>query len=235
MKHIGEARKMKKGMNGFYARFGKRALDLILITGGFILFWWVFALVALAVRVKLGYPVLYTSNRPGKNGKMFKLYKFRSMTDDRDENGKLLPANQRTPRFGSILRSSSMDELPEIFINVLKGEMSLIGPRPLSESYLPYYTEEEMHRHDVLPGITGLAQVKGRNNLPWEDRFALDIKYVNEISLKMDIYIFFQTIFKIFKRADIVDTSVGTEINFSTYRENQWKEKESISKELELK
>ena len=215
---------MKKGKNGFYAKYTKRFLDITCSVLGLILFWWVYAIIALLVRIKLGSPVIYTAERPGLHGKIFKLYKFRSMTNEKDENGVLLPANKRTTRFGRLLRSTSLDELPEIFINVIKGEMSLIGPRPLSDKYLPYYTEEEMHRHDVLPGITGLAQVSGRNNLPWEERFALDLKYVNEVSFKLDMYILFQTVLKVFKRADIADTSVTTEINFSTYREAQLKE-----------
>lgn len=219
---------MKKGKDSFYGRYGKRIIDLICSILGFIMFWWIYAIVALLVRVNLGSPVIYTAERPGLNGKIFKMYKFRTMTNEKDENGDLLPANQRTPRFGSILRSTSLDELPEIFINVIKGDMSLIGPRPLSKMYLPYYTPEEMHRHDVLPGITGLAQVSGRNNLPWEERFAYDLKYVNELSFGLDVYIFFQTITKIVKRSDIADTAVGIEIDFSDYREAHWREKEKV-------
>lgn len=219
---------MKKGKDSFYSCYGKRILDLVCSILGFIVFWWIFAIVALLVRVNLGSPVIYTVDRPGLNGRIFKMYKFRTMTNEKDENGNLLPASQRTPRFGSILRSTSLDELPEIFINVIKGDMSLIGPRPLSKMYLPYYTSEEMHRHDVLPGITGLAQVSGRNNLPWEERFAYDLKYVNELSFGLDVYIFIQTILKILKRSDITDTAVGTEIDFSDYREAHRGEKQKL-------
>lgn len=218
-------RKGKKRINRIYAGYVKRGLDLLISLAALFLFWWVFVIVAVLVKINLGSPVLYAVERPGLHGKLFKLYKFRSMTNDKDENGNLLPEKERTPHFGSILRSTSLDEIPEIFINVIKGDMSLIGPRPLAKSYLSYYTEEEMHRHDVLPGITGLAQVKGRNHLPWEERFALDLKYAENLSFRMDTYIFLQTILKVIKRADVADAAIAMEMDFSAYREKQWEHK----------
>jgi undecaprenyl phosphate N,N'-diacetylbacillosamine 1-phosphate transferase len=212
-----------KVKNSIYRKYVKRGLDLSISLMGLVLFWWVFVIVAVLVKAKLGSPILYSVDRPGLNGKLFKLYKFRSMTNERDSSGNLLPEKERTPRFGSVLRSTSLDEIPEIFINVIRGDMSLIGPRPLAQSYLPYYTKEEMHRHDVLPGITGLAQIKGRNNLQWEERFALDLTYVKNLSFRLDIYIFFQTILKVVKRSDVADTAIAMEMDFSTYREDQWK------------
>ena len=155
------------------------------------------------VRVNLGAPVIFKQARPGKDEKIFYMYKFRSMSDARDEAGNLLPDSERLTKFGRLLRSSSLDELPELFC-ILKGDMSLIGPRPLTVAYLPYYTEEERVRHSVRPGLTGLAQVNGRNNLSWEERFAYDIEYVKNISLKMDISILLKTVGKVLKSEDIV-------------------------------
>ncbi len=211
----------KERKDGFYCRFVKRVLDILIAVLFMLLFWWVCVIVAILVRVKLGSPVLYVSRRPGKDAKLFSIYKFRSMTNETDENGVLLPGKLRTPRFGTILRSTSLDELPELFINVLKGDMSLVGPRPLSEKNLPYYTEEEMHRHDVLPGITGLAQVNGRNNLNWDERFALDLQYVKEVSFILDMKIVFKTVAKVFTHADIADTAQGHELSFDEYRTAQ--------------
>lgn len=208
-----------------YGRWGKRILDLVVSVTALVLLWPAVLLIAVLIRIKLGKPVLFSQLRPGLNGKLFRLYKFRTMTDKRDESGELLPAKERTTRFGSMLRSTSLDELPEIFINVIKGDMSLIGPRPLDEKYLPYYTNEEFRRHDVLPGLTGLAQVCGRNNLIWEKRFAYDLKYVDELSFRLDIYIFWRTIVKIIRRTDIIDTREGTELNFDVYRERQQAER----------
>jgi lipopolysaccharide/colanic/teichoic acid biosynthesis glycosyltransferase len=153
--------------------------------------------------------VLFTQDRPGKDEKIFKLYKFRSMTDARDENGKLLPDDIRLTKFGRLLRSTSLDELPELF-NIMKGDMALIGPRPLLVEYLPYYTEEEHHRHDVRPGLTGWAQVNGRNAInSWEERFKYDLEYVNHVSFLMDLKVLFVTVGKVLKRSDI---QVGSEI-----------------------
>ena len=159
---------------GPYEKFIKRPLDVICALLALIVFCWLYAIVAILVRIKLGSPVLFKQKRPGKNEKIFTLYKFRTMTDTRDENGELLPDSVRLTKFGKILRKTSLDELPEA-INILKGDMSVVGPRPLAVQYLPYYSEKEKHRHDVRPGLTGWAQVNGRNSLLWEDKFQFDI------------------------------------------------------------
>ena len=167
--------------NRLYRDYIKRFLDIVLSAGAIIVLSPVMAVTAVLVRVKLGSPVIFKQKRPGKDERIFEMYKFRSMTDARDENGELLPDDVRLTSFGKKLRASSLDELPELF-NILKGDMSVVGPRPLSEVYLPFYTEKEHHRHDVRPGLTGLAQVNGRNNLSWEEKFAYDLQYINKIS-----------------------------------------------------
>ena len=179
--------------NSFYNRFLKRFFDIVLSFFALVLLSPLLAVLAVLVRIKLGSPVLFTQERPGKNGKIFRLYKFRTMTDERDENGELLPDDVRLTRFGQMLRSTSLDELPEFF-NILRGDMSFIGPRPLLVSYLPLYNEKQRHRHDVRPGLTGLAQCSGRNLLSWEDRFDLDVEYVQNLSFGMDISIIFRTV-----------------------------------------
>ena len=194
---------------GPYERFFKRPLDAFLSTGAFIVLSPVLLITAILVKVKLGSPVLFTQDRPGKDEKIFRLYKFRSMTNQRDENGQLLPDDVRLTKFGRILRSTSLDELPEL-LNIIKGDMSVVGPRPLLIEYLPYYTEEEHHRHDVRPGLTGLAQVNGRNAIgSWEERFKYDLEYVNHVSFAMDLKVLYTTIIKVIKRSDI---QVGSEI-----------------------
>ena len=194
---------------GLYERFMKRPLDAFLATGALIVLSPVLLITAILVRIKLGSPVLFTQDRPGRDEKIFKLYKFRSMTNQRDENGKLLPDDVRLTKFGRILRSTSLDELPEL-LNIIKGDMAVIGPRPLLVEYLPYYTTEEHHRHDVRPGLTGWAQVNGRNAIhSWEERFQYDLEYVNHISLAMDLKVLFTTVGKVLKRSDI---QVGSEI-----------------------
>ena len=196
----------------------KRAIDFICGMLAIIVFWPVYLVVAVMVRVKLGAPVIFTQDRPGKDEKIFKLYKFRSMTDARDENGTLLPDDVRLTKFGRILRSTSLDELPEAF-NIIKGDMALIGPRPLLKEYLPYYTEQEHHRHDVRPGLSGLAQVNGRNSGTWEQKFAYDLQYVDKITFAEDLKIIFLTIRKVIKRSDVL---MGSEIQagrLDTYRE----------------
>lgn len=188
---------------GPYEKYFKRPLDIAGALGCIILFWWLFLILALLVRIKLGSPVLFTQQRPGKDEKIFKLYKFRTMTDDKDKNGKLLSDDQRLTKFGKFLRSTSLDELPEVF-NILKGEMSFVGPRPLLVEYLPYYTKEEHHRHDVRPGLTGFAQTHGRNAIAnWNDRFICDLKYVSSITFKKDFQIVCLTFWKVIKRSDI--------------------------------
>ena len=194
---------------GPYERFFKRPLDLFLSSLALVVLSPVMGVTALLVRRKLGSPVLFRQERPGRGEKIFALYKFRSMTDARDENGKLLPDDIRLTKFGRMLRSTSLDELPELF-NIIKGDMALIGPRPLLVEYLPYYTEEERHRHDVRPGLTGWAQVNGRNAIhSWEERFKYDLEYVNHVSFLMDLKVLFVTVGKVVKRSDI---QVGSEI-----------------------
>lgn len=182
---------------GIYERFFKRPLDILCGIIAIVLFGWLYIIVAILVRIKLGSPVLFTQDRPGKDGKIFKLYKFRTMTDKRDENGELLPDEVRLTKFGKALRASSLDELPEVF-NIIKGDMSLIGPRPLLVQYLPLYSEEQMHRHDVRPGLSGYAQVNGRNSISWTKKFEYDVEYVNKITFLGDLKIIFQTIGKAF-------------------------------------
>ena len=188
---------------GPYERFIKRPLDAFLATGALIVLSPVLLVTAILVHVKLGYPVLFTQDRPGRDGKIFKLYKFRTMTDARDEKGEILPDAERLTKFGAALRSTSLDELPELF-NIVKGDMAIIGPRPLLVQYLPYYTEIERHRHDVRPGLSGLAQVNGRNLVNWDHRFAYDVQYVNNITFMEDVKIVLKTIKKVFAREDIV-------------------------------
>ena len=191
-----------------YSKYIKRLLDILISLTFIVLFSWLYLILVILVRIKLGSPVLFCQERPGYNEKIFKLYKFRTMTDKRDEKGNLLPDSERLTRFGSMLRSTSLDELPEMF-NILKGDMSLIGPRPLLVEYLPYYTEEERLRHSVRPGLTGLAQVSGRNYLAWDKRLARDVEYVNHISFIMDVRIIIKTIMVVFKKEDVsVDTNV---------------------------
>lgn len=187
---------------GIYEKVIKRPLDAFLSTGALLVLSPVFVISGILIRCKLGAPVFFTQDRPGREEKIFKLIKFRTMTNQRDGNGKLLPDEQRLTKFGRLLRSTSIDELPEL-INIIKGDMSIIGPRPLAKSYLQYYTQEERHRHDVRPGLSGLAQINGRNNLSWEDRFKYDLEYVNHLSFLLDFKIVFQTIMKVFKRENI--------------------------------
>ena len=194
---------------GPYERFFKRPLDLIFSSLALVALSPVMGVTALLVRAKLGSPVLFRQERPGRDEKIFALYKFRSMTDARDPAGNFLPDDVRLTRFGRLLRSTSLDELPEL-LNIIRGDMALIGPRPLLKEYLPYYTEEERHRHDVRPGLTGWAQVNGRNAIgSWEERFRYDLEYVNHISLGMDLKVLFLTVYKVIKRSDI---QVGSEI-----------------------
>ena len=200
-----------------YKNGAKRMLDMALSLCGIIVLSPVYLVLWVLIRCKLGKPVLFTQERPGKKEKIFKLYKFRSMTDERDENGQLLPDEVRLTRFGKLLRSTSLDELPELF-NILKGDMSLIGPRPLLVKYLPYYTEEERHSHDVRPGLTGLAQVNGRNALGWEDRFAYDLEYVEKCSLLMDLKVLRMTVGKVLKRTGTLSGADQTVADFDVYR-----------------
>lgn len=198
---------------GIYERFIKRPLDIFISLIALLLLWPVMLVIALLVRVKLGSPVLFTQERPGLDEKVFKLYKFRTMTDERDENGELLPDEVRLTKFGKWLRSTSLDELPEL-MNILKGDMSLVGPRPLLIRYIPRYSEEQRHRHDVRPGLTGLAQVSGRNMISWKDKIDNDVKYVNRITFIGDLKIVIKTVKVALKHDDIsidVPEFMGTE------------------------
>lgn len=193
----------------FYERFVKRFLDIFLSGMALIILSPTLLVTAILVRVKLGSPVIFCQERPGKDEKIFKLHKFRSMSDARDENGDLLPDEERLTGFGKKLRSLSIDELPELF-DIFRGKMSIVGPRPLLVEYLPYYTENERHRHDVRPGLTGLAQINGRNTLTWEQKFAYDLEYVQRISFCEDIKILFRTVGKVLNRSGVqVNTQSG--------------------------
>ena len=193
----------------FYINFVKRPVDVVLALLAIVLLSPLLLITALLVRVKLGSPVIFRQQRPGRDNKIFGLMKFRSMTDERDERGELKSDEERLTSFGKTLRSLSLDELPEFF-NILKGDMSFVGPRPLLVRYLPRYDKEQIHRHDVLPGLTGLAQVKGRNALTWEEKFAYDLEYVRNVSPILDIKILFMTVFKVFKREGISSATNAT-------------------------
>ena len=200
-----------------YAKYFKRMLDFILSLIALIILSPILLIVAILVRIKLGSPIIFKQQRPGKNGKIFTLYKFRTMTDNKDENGNLLPDSERLTKFGKLLRSTSLDELPEL-INILKGDMAIVGPRPLLVEYLPYYTEEEKHRHDVRPGLTGLAQVNGRNSISWEEKFNDDLKYIKKITFIEDIKIILKTVGKVFKREGISQEGNATMEKFTDTR-----------------
>lgn len=205
---------------GPYEKYLKRPFDLFCGLLTLIFFWWLYIIVAILVRVKLGSPVLFTQDRPGRNEKVFKLYKFRSMSNEKDEKGNLLPDTVRLTKFGKLLRATSLDELPEVF-NIIKGDMSIIGPRPLVIQYLPYYTEEERHRHDVRPGLSGLAQVNGRNILNWDDRFAFDLQYVDKITFLGDVKIIIMTALKVIRREGVMVRGTGKTMDFDKYRMEQ--------------
>lgn len=200
-----------------YKHFFKRLLDILISGIGLICLSPVLIVLAVLVRVKLGSPIIFKQERPGLNEKIFTLKKFRTMTDERDEEGKLLPDAQRLTKFGKFLRSTSLDELPELW-NIFCGDMSLIGPRPLLISYLPYYTQREKLRHTVRPGLTGLAQISGRNLLEWDKRLEKDAEYVENLSFGLDIKIFFLTIKKVFVREDVVVDTNQIEGNLAEIR-----------------
>ena len=195
--------------NGIYNRFIKRLFDIVLSLLFIILFCWLYLIVAILVRVKLGSPVLFKQPRPGKDEKIFDMYKFRTMTDERDAEGNLLPDAERMTPFGSFLRKTSLDELPEMF-TILKGDMSFVGPRPLLVKYLPLYNEEQHRRHEVRPGLTGWAQVNGRNLLSWEDKFEKDVYYVDHISFLLDLKIVFKTVAVVFNHSGISSETDAT-------------------------
>ncbi len=203
-----------------YQNYVKRLFDIIISGIFIILLSPVYLVLAVLVCCKLGSPVLFRQKRPGRNEEIFDMYKFRSMTDERDENGELLSDEQRLNSFGKKLRSTSLDELPELF-NIFCGDMSIVGPRPLLIKYLPYYTEDERRRHHVRPGLTGLAQVNGRNALGWEARFGYDLEYVNHCSLWMDIKILWLTVFRVLKRSGTLSGAAQTVEDFDVYRKNE--------------
>lgn len=213
-----EEAKVKKGI---YRRFLKRPMDFSLSLIAIIVLSPVFIIVAILVRFKLGSPVLFKQRRPGFNEKIFIMYKFRTMTDEKNENGELLPDSDRLTKFGRMLRSTSLDELPELF-NILKGDMSIVGPRPLLVEYLPYYTTIEKQRHSVRPGLTGLAQVNGRNFLAWDERLKKDVEYILNISFLKDIIIIFQTFQKVLTRKDISTDSNQAEGNLADIRKEDY-------------
>lgn len=193
---------MSSGVNSFYARFGKRSLDAVLAASALVALSPTLVLVGLAVRAKHGRPVFLRQQRSGLGGRPFLLTKFRTMTNERDANGQLLPDEQRTTPFGRFLRETSLDELPELF-NVVRGEMSLVGPRPLLHHYMQYYSASQHRRHLVRPGITGWAAVNGRNTTTWERRFELDEWYIEHVSFKVDIEILLRTVATVFSRANV--------------------------------
>ena len=204
-----------------YARYIKRILDFVLSLSAIIVLSPILLILYILVRVKLGSPVLFKQERPGKDEKIFTLCKFRTMTDKRGADGELLPDEERLTKFGKKLRSTSLDELPELF-NILKGEMSIIGPRPLLVRYLPRYNEFQRRRHDVRPGLTGLAQINGRNAITWEQKFAYDVEYVNNLSFALDLHIFFGTVRAVLRREGISsDTNATMEEFMGTSTEKQ--------------
>lgn len=207
---------------GIYERYLKRTLDVVLSFLALIVLSPVILVVAILVRLKLGTPIFFTQERPGKDEKIFKMYKFRTMTDEKDANGHLLPDSVRLTSFGKFLRSTSLDELPELW-NILKGDMSIVGPRPLLIKYLPYYSEREKFRHSVRPGLTGLSQINGRNCLDWDTRLELDVRYSLNITMWTDIQILLKTVLKVVKREDVVVVDTGTIKDLDIERKNDYR------------
>lgn len=206
-----KTRPSKGGSNnkGIYRRFLKRPMDFVLSLLAITVLSPVLIIVGVLVRFKLGSPVLFKQKRPGLNEKIFTMYKFRTMTDEKGENGEPLPDSVRLTKFGRMLRSTSLDELPELY-NILKGDMSIVGPRPLLEKYLPFYTDEEKLRHTVRPGLSGLAQINGRNNLDWDSRLGLDVEYVQGTTFSLDLNIIIKTFLKAIKKEDITIVDQAT-------------------------
>lgn len=207
-------------MGRIYETYVKRALDVALSGCALAVLSPVMGVTALLVRQKLGSPVIFCQERPGKDEKIFRLYKFRTMTDARGADGELLPDAQRLTPFGRRLRSTSLDELPELW-NILRGDMSIVGPRPLLVKYLPYYTAEERRRHAVRPGLTGLAQVNGRNLTSWAERFAYDVDYVDHISFALDAKIVLMTVGKVLSRSDVAEDTAASEGNLEEIRRKE--------------
>ena len=201
-----------------YQKYGKRLLDIFFSLIFVVFFWWLYLLIAVLVRILLGKPILFQQQRPGKDGKIFALYKFRTMTEAKDTQGNLLSDEKRLTRFGRFLRSSSLDELPEILM-ILRGDMSLIGPRPLLVKYLPLYNAHQRRRHEVKPGLTGYAQVNGRNSVSWEEKFDMDVWYVDHVSLSLDLKILYLTVIKVLKRDGISAEGMATMSEFEGTKE----------------
>ncbi|WP_034465485.1 sugar transferase [Butyrivibrio proteoclasticus] len=207
--------------NSFYGKYVKRIFDILISLIILILFCWLYLIVAILVRIKLGSPILFKQPRPGKDEKIFNMYKFRTMTDKRDAEGKLLPDKDRLTSFGKFLRKTSLDELPELFC-ILKGDMSFIGPRPLLVEYLPYYTEREKLRHTVRPGLTGLAQASGRNTVDWDTRFEIDATYVENLSFFMDLKVIGMTFKTVFGHSEqVAEDTNKVEGNFAQIRKER--------------
>lgn len=198
-----------------YKKYFKRLIDILCALAAIIVFSWLYIIVAVLVRVKLGSPILFKQERPGLHGKIFTLYKFRTMTDKKDEKGNLLPDDVRLTSFGKLLRKTSLDELPEAF-NILKGDMSVVGPRPLLVEYLPLYNERQLHRHDVRPGLSGLAQINGRNTITWEEKFELDLEYVKNVSFLLDVKIIFKTVWQAFVKKEGISQQGHATMEFFT-------------------
>lgn len=214
--HCARTRKETRHEQHFYEKYVKRPQDFCLSLGAILILSPVMAVTAVLVRTKLGTPVLFCQERPGKDGKIFKMYKFRTMTDAKDKNGNLLSDEERLTEFGKKLRSTSLDELPELF-NILKGDMAIVGPRPLLVQYLPLYNEHQKRRHEVRPGFTGLAQVNGRNAISWEKKFDYDVEYVDSISFKKDWEIILKTVKTVLGREGISSgTSATMEVFMGT-------------------
>lgn len=205
---------------GFYEKYGKRLLDLVISGGALLVLWPVLLVVAVLVRCKLGGPVVFCQERPGKDGKIFRLYKFRTMTDARDENGELLSDEERLTAFGRTLRATSLDELPELW-NIFRGDMSLVGPRPLLVQYLPLYNAHQARRHEVMPGLTGWAQVNGRNTVTWEDKFDMDVWYADHISFALDVKILWETVKAVLRREGISAEGSATMEEFRGTKEDE--------------
>ncbi len=200
-----------------YKKYIKRILDIICALAAILVFWWLYIIVAVLVKIKLGSPVIFKQKRPGKNEKIFTLYKFRTMTDKKDENGNLLSDDLRLTRFGRLLRKTSLDELPEAF-NILKGDMSVVGPRPLLVRDMTFMTNRQRQRHSITPGLTGLAQINGRNNITWEQKLEYDIDYItSKVTFKDDCLIILKTIYNFLKQKDTVRTGTASDMDFGDW------------------
>ncbi|MBS6559175.1 MAG: sugar transferase [Clostridiales bacterium] len=231
----------KEHKSGFYEKYFKRVLDIACSFLFLTIFWWLYLIIAILVRVKLGSPVLFKQPRPGKDEKIFYLYKFRTMTDEKDSEGNPLPDEVRMTKFGAFMRSLSIDELPEVWL-IFIGQMSILGPRPLLVRDLVYMNENHRKRHTVRPGLSGLAQVMGRNDIDWEDKLDLDIKYVNNITFWGDVKLLFMTIFKVFKREGITEGDMATAADYGDYllkkgriSKEEYDKKQMQAKEMLLK